>query len=1290
MVVLPYRTAIVLDSTPATESDEAGTDLDAAVATAVAEGLQVVDRLAEKVTGALDRVQKAGTDAETDHGDRPGSDVIAAFTQLVTEKKTEAEVRFTRQRTRLETFNVVLFGRTGAGKSSLIEAFSSGDGEPISQGESDWTTDVRDVRWRTTRLFDTPGVGGWGRTVSRVELEARAEAAVADADVVILCFDSQSQQAGEFSKIAEWVSRYGKPVVAVLNSRNGRWRIPTKVGQESARRDLSRTVHEHVGNIRDELAKIDLPGVPIVAIHAKRAAFARTSDPYAGPDAKSRQKQRDDYGPERLLAWSNLAALELLLTEALAQHAAPLRLGMLHEQARGLLSDTEAAVRIEGDEAVILAEQLERGIADVLTLVGLPRDTDLAKGVKRLEKLRGGGFGVGGTSELLRHARHRLAAGLRNAKVAAFRRADRLVEAHFGDKEDLDPDTFDREVLTPAKAEAEAAARNVGGELQRYLAQRLELVADDVRADLSAAISAFEGANATAGRTARKIGLALEAGSGLLSMGIGAAVLIWNPAGWIIGALVVGGMVVRFVGGKFRKKAASDRLDALSDARSKARRSVNDSFDELERLISDDLHRVLSEAAHARLADDVARASALRRVEKAVNRAVRDLQKASNDLPKVADVIHLLADVADDLQRRHHPGEPTAERLLWLGESWCTDPEGLTQTEAPTPAVTVGHDPIRLEQLLTQIRSVTEPAALVPVAGSGTEWFGATLYAFDGDAAALATLAPVVELGDGAVPRIVVAGDYSTGKSSFIKRLLVDADLKVPDQLKVAAEPKTAKVEVFGWGDWELVDTPGFQSAHVKHSEAARQAVVGASLVILLFNPNLVVGAATDLAAVLVGDRAGGRIEKLPRTLFVVNRSDELGIDPREDLPGYKNLCRRKELELAQALGAVGGPTVGRRGGVSPKQILCLASDPYGMVGDRDDVGQADYDQHRDWDGMDALHRGLRDSADDLGRNGIDVRILEAGAAALGDLVAERRRHAVDLEGAVRQRRLLVLDLDACLTGGRALQAAARDRLATGFASFVAKLFDDAAGATHDKAAQQAGVERLEAWADDPELQQIYKEWAARFTREQQEWQEATTARIEARLTSAAFASVFADADAALDVDHLKPKKEPVVRDAAAESAKGLAKAAAEASREVVTNVVHALGGKFRPWGATKLTSQVNSAGAAFGMAFGALELLGMWYSTKKEGDAERTATDKRSGALRQVRERAEVFFDSAEADAPGLPMAESLDRVQRVRDDEARRLDDAVAESTALAAAITMCDTRIRAALERLEAPRS
>lgn len=1280
---------------PATTSDDAATVLETAVVAAVVDGLDVVDRLSGAVTAVLDRCLKAGDDACREHGDRPGCEVIAAYSAQLEAKRTDAESRFTRQRTRLATFNLVLFGRTGAGKSSLIEALTGGHGEPISLGESDWTTDVRDVQWRSSRLVDTPGIGGWGRSGSRAELEARAEVAVEDADVVILCFDTQSQQDGEFSKVAEWVSRYGKPVVAVLNSRNARWRHPIKVGRQASRRSLSQTVSEHVGHIRDELALVGLSDVPVVAIHSKRAAFARTTDPYTGPDADSRRKQREEYGPARLLEWSNLPALELLLTEALVGHAARLRLGMLHEQARGLLADAEAAVRTEHHEAVVLAELLERGITDVLGLVGRPASRDLLREIKRLEKLRGG-FGVAGDGELLRHARHRLSAGLQGAKSDAFRRADRLVEDAFEAKRDLEPDEFDRQVLAPARTEAETVARRIGGELQQYLLQRLELAADDVRADLNAAVSSFEGASATAGQTARILGVALQSSSGLLSMGSGGVILAaallnsWNPAGWVLGAVAigsfVGSLVVTVAGGKFRKKAASDRLTALSEARSNGRRAVNDTFDRLESVISEDFSRVLAEAAHEQLTADVAEAAALRRLARAAVVADRDLQKAIDDVPVVAGGTSLLSEVAKDLERRCRPGEPTAARLLWLGEDWCDDPEGLAETEGVLPAATT-HDPIPNEQFLARIRSVTDAAMRSPVAGSGTAWVSASLHELSEDEGALGVLRPLWTLAAEAPPRIVVAGDYSTGKSSFIKRLLVDSGLSVPDQLEVAAQPKTASAEAFRWGEWELVDTPGFQSTDARHARVAHEAVVGASLLIVLFNPNLVVGSASDLGAVLLGQAAVGRIGKLPRTVFVINRSDELGIDPREDPVGYENLCRRKELELVQALGATHGETHGRRGGVRAEQILCVASDPYGLVGDRDDVTRADYDLHRDWDAMDALGRALTDALATLARNSVDTLILEASAAILGDLVAARTEVLGTLEAAIAQRRRLLLDLDACLSAGRALEVAARERLVNGFVGFVARLFDDVAGAVDDADAL-ARAKRLERWANDPELQQLYAEWVARFAQEQVEWQEATTGRIEARLASAPFVAVFRESGAALDVDHLKPEEEPILRNTAADGAKGLAKYAAKVPKDTVIKAAHRLGHKFKPWGATKLTAQINTAGGAFAVAFGAVELFGVWRSVQKEDDGERTAYEQRSTCLRQVREAATIFFDSAEPDAPGISMRKALDVVQRAGNDEAGLLKANRDEAAVLTRQIHLCEQRMQEALVRLEIP--
>lgn len=1268
--------------------DEGATDLDAAVAVAVADGLAVVDRLSETVIAAIDRCVGLAETASADHGPVPGGALLAEYASVLRELRQEAERRLTRQRTRLTSFNVVVFGRTGAGKSSLIEALSGGDGAPISTGESDWTTDVRDVHWRSSRLVDTPGIGGWGRTTSRAILEHRAENAVADADVVVLCFDTQSQQTGEFTTVAEWVGRYGKPVVVVLNSRNPHWRNPLKVGSLTRRRDLSKSVLEHASHIRDELALVGLVDVPIVAIHSKRAAFARTTDPYAGPDddAPSRQKQRDEFGPDQLLAWSNLPALEMLLTQALTQHAAQLRLGMLHDQSAGILRDVEASVGSAHDEATLLATQIERGITDVLGIVGMPTDRELLGRVRALEELRGG-FGAAEPSELSRHTRHRFASGLRSARTKALRRADATVEAAYANGGELDARAFSREVLQPARAEIEAVAGSVGREVQTYLAQRLDLVADDVQADIRAAVSSFERADTTAGRTKRTVGLALKTSSGLVSVGIGIAMVVSNPAGWLIGVATLSSVLLSYVGGKVRKKGSADRTAALSAARSGARRAVHDTFDKSERAITTGLIRTLGTAAHARLAQDVGQALALRRISGAASAASRSVRQVVATLPQVDDARHLLTEVAKDVEQREHPGEPTAARLLWLGEQWCTDPLGLTDDDSSAPAAPASTNRTHADRFRRRMRTVSDAAQKCPLPFSGRTWMSDTRGALADDADVLEALAPVFDAAQDAPPRLVIAGDYSTGKSSFIKRLLVDSGARVPDGLDVTAQPRTDRAETFEWGDWELVDTPGFQSGRSDHGQRARDAAVGASILLVLFNPNLVVGSATDLLHVLLGETAAGRVGKLSRMLFVINRADELGIDPTEDPSGHQNLCRRKELELAQALGAIGElPGEGDRA-VRAEQIVCVASDPFGLVGDRTDVSRADYDRHRGWDGMDDVRLALTDALVAVRDNAVDLQILERGASALGAVVHGRREVIAYLDATISQSRWLLLDLDACLSTGHAIEAEARERLVTAYVKFVADLFDDAANAAGDKDERHARVERLGAWADDREVLELYREWATRFEKEREEWEETTSKRIDARLTSAAFTAAFDAANTDLDVDHLRPRADPIVRDTLTQTAKAAAEFAAKAPRETVTAIAHAFGHKFAPWGATKLTAQVNKIGGAFGIAFGGFELYSTWRGVQKETDAERTAHEQRGALLQQVRQATEEFFDSPEPDAPRRAMASSLEEVQRSRADLSHQIDELVAERDLLTDRTARCEQRMHDALTRLEA---
>ena len=69
-------------------------------------------------------------------------------------------------------------------KAILLSALAQLDGKRVSRGESDWTVDVTPVPWNSCRLYDTPGVNGWGRTTNVEKLESAARTAVEVADVV--------------------------------------------------------------------------------------------------------------------------------------------------------------------------------------------------------------------------------------------------------------------------------------------------------------------------------------------------------------------------------------------------------------------------------------------------------------------------------------------------------------------------------------------------------------------------------------------------------------------------------------------------------------------------------------------------------------------------------------------------------------------------------------------------------------------------------------------------------------------------------------------------------------------------------------------------------------------------------------------------------------------------------------------------------------------------------------------------------------------------------------------------
>ena len=57
----------------------------------------------------------------------------------------------------LGSFNITLFGRTMAGKSTLMEVLTRGDGKAIGNGAQRKTRDVRSYEWNGLHITDVPG-----------------------------------------------------------------------------------------------------------------------------------------------------------------------------------------------------------------------------------------------------------------------------------------------------------------------------------------------------------------------------------------------------------------------------------------------------------------------------------------------------------------------------------------------------------------------------------------------------------------------------------------------------------------------------------------------------------------------------------------------------------------------------------------------------------------------------------------------------------------------------------------------------------------------------------------------------------------------------------------------------------------------------------------------------------------------------------------------------------------------------------------------------------------------------
>lgn len=175
---------------------------------------------------------------------------------------------------KLEKFTVMLFGRTMAGKSTIREAITGGDGSTIGKGGQRTTRDIKEYEWQNLRIVDTPGFGAWGGE----EDTAIAHSIVEESDLILFLLSSDSVQLSTIQEM-KGLSAKNKPVIFVLNVKQD---LTKKIHRKRFLKDPERFFSEDKigGHIKrlEELV-IDELGfrsnrIKIIPLHAQAAYLA--------------------------------------------------------------------------------------------------------------------------------------------------------------------------------------------------------------------------------------------------------------------------------------------------------------------------------------------------------------------------------------------------------------------------------------------------------------------------------------------------------------------------------------------------------------------------------------------------------------------------------------------------------------------------------------------------------------------------------------------------------------------------------------------------------------------------------------------------------------------------------------------------------------------------------------------------------------------------------------------------------------------------------------------------------
>ncbi|MFH5874619.1 GTPase [Clostridium perfringens] len=201
------------------------------------------------------------------------NDIKISFDSLSKKLSNDLE----KNRKNLSDFSITLFGRTMAGKSTLMEILTNGEGKSIGLGAQRTTRDVRKYRWNNLEITDVPGIGAFeGQEDEEIAFEAAKSA-----DLILFLITDDAPQAIEAECFARIVS-LGKPIICIMN-------VKATVSENKSiklmMRDISKRFdRERLDSIKDQFLSYskqmgqEWGYIPFVYVHLKAAFLSQRID----------------------------------------------------------------------------------------------------------------------------------------------------------------------------------------------------------------------------------------------------------------------------------------------------------------------------------------------------------------------------------------------------------------------------------------------------------------------------------------------------------------------------------------------------------------------------------------------------------------------------------------------------------------------------------------------------------------------------------------------------------------------------------------------------------------------------------------------------------------------------------------------------------------------------------------------------------------------------------------------------------------------------------------------------